>query len=163
MAIDVHMQGDMVIVDGIATVAATSSETWAVLTDYDHMAEFLPNLESSKKIEDNGNGNGNEFQIAQKGKLRFGPFSLSFSSLRKIILDPDTKIVSSAISGNFRKLDSITQLSGTAGGTRIDYHVEAIPDIALPDVIAVSMARKSVREFFDGVKAEIERRKSIPQ
>ncbi|MGH8808943.1 MAG: SRPBCC family protein [Noviherbaspirillum sp.] len=62
IAIDVGKQGDVVVVDVDFMVPATPGEAWEALTDFDRMADFLPKLEFSKKI----NGAGNQLQVAQK-------------------------------------------------------------------------------------------------
>ncbi|HWZ46721.1 MAG TPA: SRPBCC family protein, partial [Herbaspirillum sp.] len=51
LTINVQKSDGMLVVDVDMLVEASPSEVWAVLTDYDHMAQFLPNLRSSKVIE----------------------------------------------------------------------------------------------------------------
>ena len=41
----------------------------AVLTDFNHMGDFMPGLTSSRIVTHSGN----HFQIEQKGKIRAGP------------------------------------------------------------------------------------------
>ena len=53
----------------VAVPPATAIE---VLTDFEHMAAFVPNLVNSRIIS----RTGNVYLIAQQGKARFGPFSL---------------------------------------------------------------------------------------
>ena len=49
LTVDVKKNDGMLVVDVDMFVGASPSEVWAVLTDYDHMAQFLPNLRSSKE------------------------------------------------------------------------------------------------------------------
>ena len=52
----------------VAVPPATAIE---VLTDFEHMAAFVPNLVNSRIIS----RTGNVYLIAQQGKARFGPLS----------------------------------------------------------------------------------------
>ena len=44
----------------------------AVLTDFNGMADFMPGLTGSRIVTHRGN----QYQIEQKGKISFGPFSM---------------------------------------------------------------------------------------
>ena len=67
--VKVQKNGDTVIIDLTTVVAATPQEVWDVLTDFDHMTQFLPNLEMSKVLEKNGDVsitvNGSQFRLVK--------------------------------------------------------------------------------------------------
>ena len=48
-------EGEMIVVDVDLAVRASQDEVWSVLTDYDHMGQFVANLESSAVISRIGN------------------------------------------------------------------------------------------------------------
>lgn len=156
IAVDVGMQGDVIIVNVSLAVPATPGETWEVLTDYDRMSEFLPNLEFSKKVA----GSENKYQVAQKGKAFFGLFTFRFDSVREVTLVPYTEIHSRAISGSFKKSDGYTQLIPSDDGTRIVYHSETLPNVRLPNGITIALTERLMRDQFENMRMEILRRKN---
>jgi polyketide cyclase/dehydrase/lipid transport protein len=81
MAVDVKRKGDSFVVGATATVAAPSSVVWEVLTDYDHLARFIPGLSRSAvqiraanrvQLEQTGMSGRYDLQVAQGGvRLRY--------------------------------------------------------------------------------------------
>ena len=72
ITVDVEKDGTSFVVSTELTVAATVDEVWAVLTDFDHMAQILSNVDASQIA----NRDGNKFEVIQKshasaGLLRF--------------------------------------------------------------------------------------------
>src|SRR5215468_7387120 len=68
IGVRVQQDGERIIVDVTLPVAATAIEAWNVLTDYDHMAGFVSNLQSSRILEREGDA----VTIEQKGKATRG-------------------------------------------------------------------------------------------
>jgi carbon monoxide dehydrogenase subunit G len=159
IAIAAEARGDLVIVDVNFTVPVTPGEAWMVLTDYDHMADFLPNVQSSKIVE----SAGNKVHVAQQGKAYYGPLSFSYHLVQEVALKPYTQIRSRAIGGSIKKVDGFTQLIPDGSGTRIVYHSESEPNLHLPRGIKQAFAAKATREHFENMKKEIVRRKTQEQ
>jgi carbon monoxide dehydrogenase subunit G len=155
IGIAVEARGDLVIVDVNFTVPVTPGEAWMVLTDYDHMQDFLPNVQSSKIVE----SAGNKVHVAQQGKAYYGPLSFSYHLVQEVALKPYTQMRSHAIGGSIKKADGFTQLIPEGSGTRIVYHSESDPNLHLPRGIKQSFAAKATREHFENIKKEIMRRK----
>jgi carbon monoxide dehydrogenase subunit G len=155
IAIAAEARGDLVIVDVNFTVPVTPGEAWMVLTDYDHMADFLPNVQSSKIVE----SAGYKVHVAQQGKAYYGPLSFSYDLVQEVALKPYTQIRSRAIGGSIKKVDGFTQLIPDGSGTRIVYHSESEPNLHLPRGIKEAFAANATREHFENMKKEIERRK----
>lgn len=125
-----------------------------VLTDFDHMAAFVPNLLSSRVLSHTGN----IYRIAQQGKASFGPFSFSFESERRIELHADGRLISQALSGSTKHMRSELAVQGAAGGTSINYQIEMAPDRWLPSGIGTSFMRHELAEQFTALAREMERR-----
>lgn len=140
-------------------VAAEPAVVVEVLTDFEHMASFVPNLQSSKIVA----RTGNVFRVAQQGKADFGPFSFPFESVRRIELLPDGRIVAQSISGSARQMQSEMRFQGEGGGTRLDYKVDVVPDRWLPSALGVSLMRHELAEQFSAISREIERRQKARQ
>jgi hypothetical protein len=57
------------------------------------------------------------------------------------------------------KLESTTTFAAVAGGTRLAYHVEAIPGALYPDAITRRFLGHEVTEQFDAIAREMVRRR----
>ena len=154
IAIEVNKNGSMIVVDATVILAATPHETWAVLTDYDHMVRFLHNLQFSKIIE----GAVNKIQVAQKGKATYGPLSFSFDTVREVELKPYQEIRSRVISGSIKQGSGTTRLIPEGSGTRIVYHNETMPNYWLPPGIGPTLVKQEIRAQFEDMISEILRR-----
>lgn len=148
---------NMVVIDVSMLVAATPREAWDVLTDYDHMPQFLPNLQSSKILSKSPT----RIEVAQKGGATHGPISITFDVVRDVQLKPYSEIVSHVISGNLKKVDGTTRLSPEGDGTRITFHSESIPNIWVPPGIGPTLIENETRGQFGDMRAEIMKRRLV--
>lgn len=138
-------------------VAAPPAVVIDVLTDFNHMAGLVPNLESSQIVS----RRGNVFVVRQRGKANFGPFSFPFESLRQIELLPDGRILARALSGSARHMHSELRVQAQGGGTRVDYQLEVVPDRWIPSSIGVRFMRHEMAEQFSALIHEMDRRQAI--
>lgn len=128
---------------------------YGVLTDFDHMSRFVPNLEQSH-IQSR---NGNRWQVEQHGVARYGPFSQDYASVREILLLPG-RIQAHAISGTAKRLDSDMQLSGEGRETRFHYHAVVVPDTWLPPLVGPAAMRQQIASQFSALVREMLRRQA---
>src|SRR2546423_776540 len=106
IAVDVRKNGDEVVVRVDCPVRAPLSLVWEVLTDYDHMARFVTNLQVSElRARD-----GDTLQVFQRGSASRGPLSFSFENLREIQLVSQQEIRSRLISGNLKSSEFTTRV-----------------------------------------------------
>jgi hypothetical protein len=154
--IEVHVKkdGPEVAVDVICPVKASVAVTWEVLTDYDHMSEFLSNIQSSSvQARD-----GHTLQVYQKGKATRGPLSISFENLREVVLVPFQEIRSRLISGDMKASAFTTRV--VDGGTLV--HIinsgRYTPKIWVPPVIGPALIEAETRKHFGELRTEILRR-----
>lgn len=152
--VSVVKAGDITIIDASFMSPAVPEIAWEVLTDYDHMTMFLPHLEASRILE----AAPERIVVAQRGKLSFGPFSLTVDSEREVRLTRFTKLESRVKSGTFKKSDVTTELIRQGKGTCITYHSEIVSNFHLPFGIGEAIARKNVKEQLLAMRAEMLRR-----
>ena len=138
-------------------VFAPPAQVLEVLTDFEHMADFVPNLVSSRVVS----RSGNIFRIQQQGNAVFGPFSFPFESERRIECFPDGRLVAQALSGSTKYMRSELRYQGVAGGTRIDYRMEVVPDRWIPSSMGVNLMRHELAEQFSALAREIARRQTL--
>jgi len=137
-------------------IAVPPAVALEVLTDFEHMAEFVPNLSASHVIS----RAGNVYRIAQQGKAHFGPFGFAFESERQIEVLPDGRILSKALSGSTKYMRSEMRLQASGGGTRLDYRIEMIPDRWAPALFGVGFLRHELAEQFSALVNEMQRRQA---
>lgn len=155
VTVTVIHEGDAYTVDALMHVPITPQEAWAVLADFNHFADFVPNTQFSHIVSKPGE----PLRIEQKGQARYGPLSYSFESLREVELRPYETLKSRLIKGSMKKMETLTRLSAETGGTSISYHNETVPDSWLPPLIGTEFIRHEVAEQFRALIQEMLRRK----
>jgi carbon monoxide dehydrogenase subunit G len=153
--VHVELEGDLVRIDTSFHVQATPQEAWAVMTDYDHAAEFLSDLDASRVLA----RDGDTMRVYQKGKAKFGPFSFPVESVRQIRLVPFESMQQHLVSGSMKRLDVTTRLAPEGSGTRITNRTESIPDVWIPPIVGRLFIAHETREKFSELRDEILRRK----
>ena len=154
IVVKAQKNGDVITIDMNVTVPVVPEEAWAVMVDFDHMPNFLPNLQSSKILEKNGN----KWKVAQKGQSSHAGFSVSFESVREVELVPFESIRSHLLSGTMKKQDGVTQLTPSGTGTHIVYHSESIANVWVPPMLGTSVIEDEVRRQFQEMSKEMLKR-----
>ena len=152
--VDVDRNGSSFAVHAMATVAAPISTVWEVLTDYDHLASFIPGLSRSAVQA----REANRVVVEQKGEARFLVFSYPIEVRLEVLESPTDSIVSRAIGGNLKRMQGRYELRNAAGGIQLRYSGALEPDFGLPPIIGTLAVRTMVEEQFGAMVAEIERR-----
>lgn len=153
-AVSVQHSGASFTVDVTLFTPVPPALAWAVLTDFDHMASFVPNLSSSQVLE----RSDTLLKVEQKGVARYGFFSANLESVREIRLSPQHEIRAHNVSGNVKSLDSVMQLHADGSGTRLHYHAVAVPGFWFPPLIGPSLVRHETAEQFSAMLREMLRR-----
>jgi uncharacterized membrane protein len=155
IVVHVKKNGATIIVDVEMMVQAPALATWDVLTDYDHMAQFVANVQSSK-ITDR---KGNTLVVAQKSGTSFGLLKFSFDNVREVELVPHSEIRSNLISGDMKASAFTTRIMSNGGGvTRVVNHGEFVPTMWVPPVIGTAFLESETRRQFHELRTEIMRR-----
>lgn len=150
-AVRVERAGPGFSVDLVMHAPVAPSLAWAVLTDFAHMADFVPNLTRSEILE----SRDNLIKVGQKGTARYGFFSTDFESVRDIRLTPPNEIRAHGIGGNIKRLESVMQLEAEPGGTRLHYHAEVVPGFWFPPMIGPALVRHETAEQFSAIIREM--------
>lgn len=153
----VKKDGAEVAVDVDCPVNASVAVAWEVLTDYDHMAEFLSNVQSSSvQTRD-----GHTLQVYQKGKATRGPLSISFENLREVVLVPYREIRSRLISGDMKASAFTTRVVDDGAAIRIINSGRYTPKIWVPPIIGPTLIEAETRRHFGELRTEILRRDAL--
>ena len=129
-------------------------EAWEVLTDFEHMASIIGNLESSRVLE---RGDG-RVVVAQKGTRSEGPLRFDFETVREVELRPYSYMRSHLIRGTVERLEGTTTLTPHNDGTFIASHGTCVPGTWVPPLIGEIFLRKATREQYADMRREMLRR-----
>jgi ribosome-associated toxin RatA of RatAB toxin-antitoxin module len=107
-------------------------QVWQVLTDYDHLADFIPNLSKSRQIQHPEGG----IRLEQIGAQTF----LKLKFCARVVLDMveqfPTRLDFFMVEGDFKTFDGCWQLQplvlGDRMGTDLCYTVRVLPPRTMP-------------------------------
>ena len=160
IVVHVKKNGATIIVDVEMAVQAPPLAAWDVLTDYDHMAQFVTNVQSSK-ITDR---KGNTLVVAQKSGTSFGLLKFAFDNVREVELVPHSEVRSKLISGDMKASAFTTRIvSDGGGGARVFNHGEFVPTMWVPPVIGTAFLEAETRRQFHELRNEMMRRTTAPK
>lgn len=153
---EVHVlrSGEGFVIDVDMHPPVPPHKAWEVLTDYEHMSRFVPNLSSSQVLEHDGN----HLKIKQAGSAHYGPFSMAFESVREVQLKPPHQIVVHGVGGSVKTMESTLDLEPEPGGTRLRYHAEVVPQDPLPPLLGPAAVRQQTAEQFSAMIEEMLKR-----
>jgi carbon monoxide dehydrogenase subunit G len=154
-ALDVERRGDNVQVWAQAEVSADLHAVWQTLSDYDHLQEFIPGMSLSRTVSRSGSA----AIVEQLGDVGLGPFRRRFSVRLVVQKSLNRSISARGIGGDFRRFESSYEIEPLgANRTRIVYRALLTPDLPVPVVLGVPIMRSTIREQFDALVKEVERR-----
>lgn len=156
-------EGDAVIVEAQARLRAPLHLIWEVLTGYDHYAEFVPDLQSSRVLS----REGNTALVEQRGTAGFFLYRFPLEVKLAVTEVPFERVTCQAVAGNFKELTGVYELSpeadpeGNPEGNnvvRFSYRGRLVPSFRLPPLIGLPALRASVERQFGALVREVERR-----
>jgi len=154
LKIDVARVGDFVSVEASVEVNADPRTAWEVLTDYDHLADFIPDMKSSRVLRrDPG-----RVVVEQKGEFGFLFFRQAIDVTMAVSEQPPRRIVARSLAGSLKDMEASYELRPSAGGLRLGYAGRFVPDFFLPPLIGMPLVRRSLERRLRSMVDEIERR-----
>jgi ribosome-associated toxin RatA of RatAB toxin-antitoxin module len=154
MKINFERDGDIIKIDGHLILPYPPKLIFEVLTDYEHMHEYVPDMTSSRIMSKEEN----KWRVEQKGKSGIGPFKFTFEVVRDVDLTPTMEIKSTLVSGNFKSMRTSTTIMREGDNTKLDYFADMEPDFWVPPLIGSAIMKRQVRRQFDAFVAELAKR-----
>jgi hypothetical protein len=154
VAVHVKRQSGAFNVEASAELEADIPTAWAVLTDYDHLAEFIPDMRSSRVLS----RDGSRAEVEQKGEARLLFMAYPIDVLLAVTEYPHHRIVSRAVAGNFREMRGEYRLEPDSGRVLLRYTGRMMPDFEVPPLLGALLLRRHVGRTFGALVREIERR-----
>jgi hypothetical protein len=155
-SIDVAHDGDTYVVTVQIFAPVNRAIAWDVLTDFTHMAGWVPNLRESVVVK----AGDRQMTIEQSGTAKFGGVGFSYTSVREIVLDPQTTIRSTQIKGSMRRQESLMTLSTEGDGTRMQYRLELVPSLLASAALSQDRLKQEMEEQFTAIVGEMTKRKN---
>jgi len=123
-------------------ISASADQVWQVLTDYDNLASFIPNLASSKRLSHPDGG----IRLEQMGAQCF----LNIKFCARVVLDMvetfPQELRFSMVEGDFRQFEGKWTLEPVAGAAgpmvRLGYDLVIQPPRAMP----VGLIERHIRQ-----------------
>jgi ribosome-associated toxin RatA of RatAB toxin-antitoxin module len=169
--VKVERDGDTFYVNARANVAVDPRVAWDTITDYEHMRDFLPNIEHSKVIA----RQGTRLTVEHVGQFPLFFFDIPVRVRLAVTQQPFERVVARSEPG---EVDGVPQtLRSFAGtydltvitlerraGVRLDYEsrfelAEPLPPI-VGDLFGTAMVTKTVRLQFEAMVREMVRRQA---
>ena len=163
-SIDIQVQhvvvdgNDVFKVQATMIVAATPENSWQVMTDYDHLASFVPGFTSSHLIS----REGNEGILAQEGYVQFLFIKQAVNLLLSVHEQAYDKVDLNLLLGNMHKYEAHWQLIPTdQTHTKILYNATLSPAFFVPPLIGVPLMKGDLHSMLNAVAVRIEQGHSL--
>jgi ribosome-associated toxin RatA of RatAB toxin-antitoxin module len=136
-------------------VAAKPAAVWRILTDYDRMAEFVPDLHSTRVLE----RSGDQAIVEQRGVAHFLFFRREIRLLVQVREQPMSRIDISLVDGDMAVYNCTWRLVPVpeTGGTRIVYSGALAPKFYVPAMFGENLIRADVARMMTAVLARLDR------
>lgn len=153
-SIDVTYDGETYVLNAVMFAPVAQAIAWDVLTDFDHQAQWVPNVSESKVLK----REGNTVTIAQRGVAKYGVVSFPYDTERKLDLKPQGAINSLQVKGSLRRVASTMVLEPEGKGTRLTYHLEIVPSLLASALLSKAFVAQEIGEQFEAIIGEMVRR-----
>jgi hypothetical protein len=154
IVVRVEKDGQRIAVDVDCPVDAPWAVVWEVLTDYDHMAQFISNLQYSGVEE----ASDNVLRVRQKGQASRGPLTLKFDNVREVELVPHREIRSRMIRGDMKESNFVTRIVEVDTRIHIVNVGHYTPNVWVPPLIGPALIEAETQKQFGEIRTEILRR-----
>jgi ribosome-associated toxin RatA of RatAB toxin-antitoxin module len=152
--ISVREQDDSYSVRAVFSVAQPASTVFAVLTDYDRIPEFMPDVRTSRVIE----RTDRHAVIEQEAVARF----MMFSKRIHLVLDVDEELggirFHDRCGRSFSIYEGVWTITEQAGRTAVAYQLTAKPTFEVPEFLLKRLLKRDAKEMIERLAKEIEGR-----
>ncbi len=141
-------------VKAVGVVRATPQQAWVVLTDYDRLPEFIPDLLTVKVLS----RSGNTVRIEQRSSAGFLFVWHTIRMELNVEESPSSAIHVTLVDGDMHRYDTHWTMEPLAQGTRITFSGVMEPRFPVPPLVGAAIVEANLKRTVEAVVAEIERR-----
>ena len=152
--VDARHDGKNIIISAHFAAEVPKDVAWQVMTDFEHMPQFMPQLDQSKVLQ----RDGDKWTVSQHGYVRVALFNVSFDSVREIQLKPTEELDARSIGGDAGQMQSVAQLSQLGAQTVVSYHAVWQPTSSLLASLGIGLLKSQLSAQFSAMRQEMKRR-----
>lgn len=136
-------------------VAASPATVWRILTDYNHMADYVPDLKSARVVS----RTGDTVILEQHGAARLLFFSRDIHIVVQVHEQSPNKIDVNLLDGDMKVYRCSWELDPVAatGGTRLLYRATIEPKFYVPGMVGTTLVRKDIAKMMSAVLTRLDR------
>lgn len=153
-SVNVAYDGKVYVCDALMLAPVPTAVAWEVLTDFEHMAQWVPNVRDSRVLK----RENNLATVEQHGLARFGALGFPYTTTRRIEMSWPVAVRSTQIEGSLRRFESLMTLEADEKGTRLTYHLEMVPGFVAGAVLSRNFLEHELAEQFAAIIGEMTRR-----
>jgi len=157
VTVDTVQQGSAVEVRASALVRAMHATVWNTVTDYDHLAGFVPGMRMSRVV---ARRDGAQV-VEQRGESRFLVFSYPIDVTLLARARPPDAVDVHLLEGTLKQLEGTYRLEYAGPGRIVRRWTGRIEPEALPPLFGEWAMRATIRHQFEALVREIERRAAL--
>ncbi len=145
----VEIDGEQVFeVAASGTVKAAPAAVWKVLTSYETMPEFVPDLEKTRVLS----RTGNRAIIEQSGVARFLFLTRAIHLIVQVAEEPMSSIDISLVTGDMKVYSCRWEMTPLPdGGTRVAYSGKLVPKFYVPGMLGANIIRRDIERMMGAV------------
>jgi len=144
-------------IEATATLAANAATAWQVLTDYNGLANFVPDLRVSRVVS----AAGEPLRLEQSGDAGFLVLTFRIDVVLELDEAPPGRLAFRAVAGNVKRMRGHWLIRNAPAGIVLNYEAELEPAFRVPGLIATALIRRNVARQFGGVVSEILKREAV--
>jgi ribosome-associated toxin RatA of RatAB toxin-antitoxin module len=146
--------GNVYQVDARGEVAAAPEAVWRILTDYESMPDFVPDLQSARVLS----RSGDDVVLEQNGTAHLLFFRRTIHLVVQVHEQPPSRIDISLVEGDMRIYQCSWRLVPLpeTGGTRVLYSGKLAPNFYVPGMFGANMLRADIRRMMAAVLARLD-------
>jgi hypothetical protein len=165
--IDVRREAGAFVVQATVDLEADQRTAWLTLTDYEHLPQFVPGIQSARVLARTGSGRTERLLVEQTGEFRFMLFAEPVQVWLDVTHEAPARVLARSVlpSGVDPERSTLRDFEGSyalsaldAVRTRLVYRARFEPLRTMLPLLGTVVVRHAVTEQFEAMAAEIERR-----
>lgn len=147
--------GNVYEVNARGEVSAAPDAVWRVLTDYERMPDFVPDLHSTRVLS----RSGNQVMLEQTGTAHLLFFRHAIHLVVRVREEPDSQIDISLVEGDMKVYECSWRLlpQPDTGGTRVLFSGRMAPNFYVPGMFGANLVRADIRRMMAATLARLDR------
>lgn len=157
VSVEAALRGSGVEVKTASRIRSPYPVIWQTLTDYDHLAGFIPGILDSRVVERQGSA----AIVHQRGHASFLFLSVPLDVVVESLEEPPFAIGIRVLRGTLKRLDGgyrISEIPDTQDEYLLEWSGVIEPLIPIPMYMVMPFLTKHIEDQFLGMVVEIERR-----